>query len=220
MWFNAPKQVYDLFEACVMSDGSGDASDPQAYGVFYDENEAYLFQLSIKKKNDWNDYTSSKFLANLGKRPVAANKDGPFAARIKQILDSRHDLFTKFQARDVVALENLLTKFKASDPSEEAGFDDEAKKTSKVQPAKATASTAPTASTASKQQTKPIAKPKDDEAFDLLEEEAPATKPTTGRPKSTSVPTPTAVPTAKVDDVPSDDIESLLNELDNQVEPK
>ena len=126
MWMNASKQVYDTWETCIMADEEGDPDDPQAYGVFFDEDASYLFQLQIKKKQNWNDYSTSKFMANLGKRPIATKGGEAVPAVIKKILDQRHDLFTKFQPRDANALAALVQELSSGEPaSDDAGFDND-----------------------------------------------------------------------------------------------
>ena len=120
MWMNISKQVFDKCEACLMTDDAGDPTDPQPFGVFFDESDAYLFQLEITKKNQWNDYSSSKFLANVGKRPLSQKPE-----RIAEILSMRHDLFTKFQDRDVDGLAQLKKTLLSGSDDDDAGFDDD-----------------------------------------------------------------------------------------------
>lgn len=136
-WFNASKQVLDIWEECLMRDSAGDPEDPQAFGVFYDEEGAYLFQLEVQHQGGFNEYKTSKFLANLGKQPIARAKKGdqvvPDTKRIQEILNSRHDIFTKFEQRDVAKIEQLVQAIVNKDSSAtdaaDAGFDvDEAKK--------------------------------------------------------------------------------------------
>ena len=132
MWMNASKQVFDIWEACIMNDEEGDPADPQAYGVFYDENDSYCFQLEIGKNGDWNSYKTSKFLANVGKRPMARDKDNKaLPKRIEAILSQRHDLFTKFGARDPEALAALAKQMLSGEPKkdDDAGFDSDDTKT-------------------------------------------------------------------------------------------
>ena len=125
MWFNAPNQIHAKFEACVLSKDGGDDTDPQAFGVFYDENAAYLFQLEVTKKGEYNSYENSKFLATVGKVPIATTDKVADKAKIKAILDQRHDLFTKFKAVDMDALNKLVTEFKTGDTDENSGFEED-----------------------------------------------------------------------------------------------
>lgn len=98
MFFNAPKTCFDQWYAAVNRDSGGDAADPEAYGVFYDPEAAYLYQLEIVINGNNNSYKTSKFLAQMGAHPIARTKDGnPDAKRIQAILDQRHDLWTKVE---------------------------------------------------------------------------------------------------------------------------
>jgi len=142
MWMNASKQLYDAWEACIMNDDAGDPDDPQAFGVFFDEEDGYLFQLQIKKKNKWNDYSTSKFLASVGKRPIASKGGKPLPERIETILSQRHDLYTKFQPRDPEALQKMRTVFESGEPEDDNGFDeDDTSSASKVADATTTTAT-------------------------------------------------------------------------------
>jgi len=122
MWYNAPKQVFDIWEQCIYTDDPGDPHDPQPYGVFYDEENAYLFQLVVRKRGEWNDYMASKFLVSC-KRPIVTLSNGkPDRAAIDKILASRFDLFTKFAPRDVDGLRKLCDQIVSGGDS---GFDED-----------------------------------------------------------------------------------------------
>lgn len=200
LWMNAPKQVFDLWEACVMSDSPGDPSDPQAFGVFYDENAAYLFQLSISKKNKWNDYTKSKFLANV-KQPLVVDKAGkPVEQIIQKILANRHDLYTKFHARDKDELAKLAKSLTSGEPQEgeaqDGGFDEDETK-------------------------KPAAAPKTEKAPPKAKTAPPVIEEAVAAPAPAPAPAKTEVkteaPKAEVKaDVEDSELQDLLAELDNQ----
>lgn len=117
-FFNAPKTVFDqMYEAMMKDDKDIDPDDPKAFGAFFDPEAAFLYQLELFKKGDFNDYTKSKFLSKSS--PIA-----PSASEISDILAKRIDLFTKIEPVDMEAL-NKLTKEMLDAPS---GFDhDEAK---------------------------------------------------------------------------------------------
>jgi len=105
MWYAMPKTVYDIMESTIMRDASKDELDPQAYGLFYDPNDAYVFQLDIKHQGGYNEYKSSKFLpATRGAMVKRKGTNELDDAAMSQVLDLRHDLFTKFAARDPEAL--------------------------------------------------------------------------------------------------------------------
>ena len=61
-FYNASKTVMDLWTNCLNRDDAGDEQDPQAHGIFFDENDACLFQLAVKKAGFGNDYKESKFI--------------------------------------------------------------------------------------------------------------------------------------------------------------
>ena len=99
LWFDAMKTCFDQWYAAINRDDAGkDKTDPEAYGVFYDPEHAYLYKLEISKQGENNSYKTSKFLANIGAHPMARLKDGkPDLAKIELILSQRHDLFTKVE---------------------------------------------------------------------------------------------------------------------------
>lgn len=98
LWYNAPKQVFDLWYAALSRDDQGDTDDPEAFGVIYDPFNAFLFQLVVKSGGSYNEYKASKFIATAGAHPIVMlpNKR-PDEAAITRILDSRHDLYTKIE---------------------------------------------------------------------------------------------------------------------------
>lgn len=97
MWFNGPKTCFDQWYGAFHRNDGGTEDDPEAHGVFYDPYEAFAYSLVIKNQGDYNDYKSSKFLANLGKVPILCLPGTKTAdeAGIQKILNLRHDLFTK-----------------------------------------------------------------------------------------------------------------------------
>lgn len=96
-FFRAGKQVFDILEKTISRKNGGDKADPVAFGCFYDPENAYLFQLAMEPgSSGWNDYKTSKFLAQLGPHPIAADGEGtPDMDKIQEILDGRFDLFQK-----------------------------------------------------------------------------------------------------------------------------
>jgi hypothetical protein len=126
-WYNPSKQVYDIMEKCLYAEDQGDQVDPQAFGVFYDEEAAYVFQLECAKDAGYVSYKTSKFLAAAGKRPIAAKKvDGEIVAvpdKITELLDLRYDVYTKFETRNVADLDGVVNRILNKDDSNDAGFD-------------------------------------------------------------------------------------------------
>jgi hypothetical protein len=220
-WFNASQTVTDICEACALRDDAGDPEDPQAFGVFYDEEAAFPFQLTITEQSGYNNYKTSKFLPN--KRPLIAIKKGetvlPDAAKIKEILAQRHDLFTKFDAVDKNKIANLLKGILdkgGSEGGDSGGFD--------------TVENAP--KTAPKTATKPITKAgpaasavvAEDLSGEGGEAEAPAaaapapkaaTKPKAAAPKAAPTPAPEPAATAVAE--PGADGEEGLDDLLTQL---
>jgi len=98
LWFNAQKTIFDIWHEALMRDNGGDEEDPQAFGIYYNEQNAFLFQIQIQHSGTYNDYRTSKFLAKIGPMPIAATKDKkPDDKKIQKILDSRHDLYLKVE---------------------------------------------------------------------------------------------------------------------------
>lgn len=105
MWYAMPKTVFDIMESTIMREASRDELDPQAFGLFYEPNDAYVFQLDIKHQGGYNEYKSSKFLpATRG--PIIKVKDSAEMdeVAVANVLSQRHDLYTKFAPRDADAL--------------------------------------------------------------------------------------------------------------------
>lgn len=128
-WYNATKTVFDKWFACLTRDDCGDDLDPQPFGVFFDEDNSYLFQLEISKKGDGNNYEQSKFIPK--PRPIAKSRQ-----EIDRILAQRHNLFDKVREIDADGLELLVNQLRSNDSGNSGGFDyDE----SATQPSKAKA---------------------------------------------------------------------------------
>ncbi len=109
LWFNAPKQIFDIWFAAVNRNDLGDADDPEAFGVFYDPYNAFMFQLVAKQKGDYNEYTTSKFIAAAGSHPIVQlpSSKKPDEDAIQKILDMRHDLYTKIETPNPAAIAAL-----------------------------------------------------------------------------------------------------------------
>ena len=184
-WFSLPETVYNICDEVIMRDGPGDdPQDPEPYGMFYDPAAAHLMILQARKQGDYNTYESSSFVKD--KRPIT-QKEG----MVEKILEMRHDVPSKFDARDMDVLQRIVNNLKGEP-------DTEAPKP-KPQAAKSAPAAKPTPA-------KPIAKPTPKPA--VQEEVAaepegeveaePAPKPT---PKPT--PKPAAKPTTKPTSAPA-----------------
>lgn len=98
-----PKTVYDICNDCINRDDYGDDQERLAFGVFYDEEAAYLLQLEVIEKGGWNNYEKSKFLVPAtGPMPIA--KD---AAKRQLILAQRHDIWASVEEPDMEAIARL-----------------------------------------------------------------------------------------------------------------
>lgn len=108
MWTNSPQTCFNQYDAAINRDNGGDIADPVAFGIFYDPEAAYLYQLTVIKDGSNNGYKGSRFLANLGPQPIVMGKDGkPDKAGIKKVLDLRHDLYTKIDPANPAEIHRL-----------------------------------------------------------------------------------------------------------------
>jgi len=106
MWYNAPKTVWDKWDACIHNDDPGDKDEPRACGLFFEPLEStYVFKLEATLKNEYNNYETSKFLpATLG--PLVKLSNGqPDEEAIEKIMSQRHFLPKKFVERNRKKLE-------------------------------------------------------------------------------------------------------------------
>jgi hypothetical protein len=169
MFFNAPKTCFDQWTAAINRDAGGDTADPEAYGVFYDPEAAFMYQLEIQLSGNNNSYKTSRFLASMGAHPIARKKDQSIdEKRIQDILDQRHDLWTKIEVAKPEVIHKLVNQIMNGDDSE----GDESAQAQQT-PAKPTpAKPAPAKPMAKPAPAKPMAKPAarpapaDDETLD------------------------------------------------------
>ncbi len=101
LYYAMPKTIFDKLEECIQLDNPGnDPDDPQAWGIFYDPQDAYPLSVVVNKKGDYNSYVDSKLLA-AGRGKIASNQ-----SKIDDVLGKRHDISTKYPERST---ENLKT---------------------------------------------------------------------------------------------------------------
>lgn len=110
MWYNAPWQVYQKFESCLEKDGPGNKHDPQAWGDFYNPEEAYLFRLSVQNKGGYSNYESSQFIPS-SRGPIPNADD---------IINSLHNLSSKFEERDPEGIQKIVDKLLDNDSNYES----------------------------------------------------------------------------------------------------
>lgn len=202
-FYNAPKTCFDLWTSTLYKDGPGDPEEPEAYGVFFDENAAFVFQLEVLKQGRNNSYRTSHFLANDGNAaPMVRDKDGSANKKgIEALLKLRINLWEKLEQPDPEKIEKLARVMIDGDDLDSSGFDhDEESKPS----------------TPSKKESAPSepAEP----AESTLEEEAPIEDETPESVESedaTSDPEPEhQVASTPVDDDDEGAINDLLSQLD------
>ena len=109
MWYQLPKTAYDIMAKTLERNSTENSpEDPKAYGFFYLPDESYVFQLEAHHKGGFNEYSQSKFLAST-RGPIIKKADGTAdMEKIQEILDKRHDLFSKFGKRDAAALAKIV----------------------------------------------------------------------------------------------------------------
>jgi hypothetical protein len=117
MWWNVPKAVFEVCDKAFNSNDPGDEDDPRAFGYFCDPTDAFPLIVTVTEKNGYNNYESSRLLGR--SKPIADDEE-----EIMEILDQRHDLYTKFKARDVDRLTQILNE-KLGDETGSDGFDDD-----------------------------------------------------------------------------------------------
>ena len=122
IFYSMPSTMFDKLDKCLNNDDPGDdPQDPQPWGFFYDENDAYPFLIHITKQGIYNDYSQCKFLVG-AQGPIAKT-----AEKVEQILEMRHDLVAKFPARSADNLKDLEKIVQGildgSDENDNDGFD-------------------------------------------------------------------------------------------------
>lgn len=195
MWWKVTqKTVWTKFRECLErneEDARGDTPEEELpWGFFYEPDEAYQFLLHVTSKGDFNNYELSKFIAST-KGPIIAGDDGEVDwEKLQPILDQRHDLGAKFDARDGAKLAGMVDALDSPEPESEAdsGFDEDELLDED------TSSTAATASS-------------DDELIDDTEEATPE------EPKAESKSTSKKKSAPPADEVDDDEVDALLQEL-------
>jgi hypothetical protein len=149
MFFNAPKTCFDQWYAAVNRDTGGDEADPEAFGVFYDPENAYLYQLEIVLNGNNNSYKTSKFLAQMGPHPIARLKDGSAdSKRIQTLLDQRHDLATKIEEPNPDKIRKLCNSMlNGTDVDDDQAGSEEATQPATPPPARSATTAGPAART-------------------------------------------------------------------------
>ena len=199
MFYNAPKTCFDHWTAALMRDDSGDEEEPQAHGVFFDENAAFLYQLEVLKQGKQNSYKTSRFIVPSDKkqplaRPMIVDAEGqPVVDSIKKLLRLRHNLWAKIEAPDPAKIQKVFLMMTAGDDETpgDAGFDEDE-----------TRVTEPKAE-------KPKEQPKAEKPKEQPKSEKPKTeKPKTEKPKAAADDDDDAISNMPVDDDESPAVKS------------
>lgn len=194
-FFNAPKTCFDTWQTALMRENMGREDDPKAFGAFFDENAAFLFQLEVVKFGKNNSYKTSKFIVPPGGKavPIVVGEDGKaHTEAISKLLAARCDLWAKVRTPDPVEIQRVAKLILEGDDSHQSGsgqqnFD---KDETPVTPPPVTESRKPTAP-----------------APDVLSNEVPFVEST--KPKSE----PKSEPVAAGSGTSNDEIAALLEQL-------
>ncbi|MDP1712579.1 MAG: hypothetical protein Q8K86_08990 [Candidatus Nanopelagicaceae bacterium] len=107
LWADINKTVFDICEQCVMADDQGSDEDPRPFGLFYDVDEGYVFQMDIRSKGGYPTYSMSKFLIKT-RGPLAKSNSGERDdERIGSLLGQRHFLPYKIEKPNLDELEKI-----------------------------------------------------------------------------------------------------------------
>lgn len=192
-YYKAPKSLFDAWVKCIMNEQDNE-EDEEPSGIFFDENDALLFQLEINKQGTMNDYKRSKFVSSK-KTAIAADKKA-----IKEILNKRIFLHDKIEPADIQKLKAITATLLNGDDGDDGGdgFTHEEVKTK------------PTTKTSSKPAPKSVL---DEEApFEDDEPKVMNAKPKTEEVKKKPKPEPAPAPDADDDD---DEIARLMAQMDD-----
>lgn len=221
-WFDAPKTCFDQWTATLMKDDLGDPEDPEAYGVFFDENAAFVYELAVLRQGRQNSYKTSRFLPNGGKKvPMIKNADGsPNEAGLAKLLRLRHNLWDKINEPDPAKIHSIFMSMAHGDDvgdNDQGGFDrDDTVNDDAVKEEKRPASS-------KQQQDDDGDAPMDEAIDDSLADEAPLDDDETPQPSRKETPQKEASQrkasntstNIQTDDVDKDEIDELLSQLDD-----
>lgn len=174
-FYNAPKTLFDIWSATLMKDDAGDPEDPEAFGVFFDENAAFMFQLEVLKHGRNNSYKTSHFVAN-GGNPQPMLKD---EEQLKKLLRMRLNLHEKVEKPEQEKIERLARTMLDGDDfddDDDGGFDEDevsSKKSDKKSDAKESKKESKAESKKADKKAKPKDDDDDDDDEDALVDEAP-----------------------------------------------
>jgi len=201
-YYNAPKTCLDIWTAALYRDDKGDEEEPEAHGVFYDEHAAFIFQLEVIKSGKQNSYKTSHFVTKDGEPvPMVGKKGEPNEKGIKALLRLRHNLFSKVEEPNPADIKKMFAFLSNADDQHEesGGFDkDETAPTDEAEagPVEDESEAGPV------EESEAEAGPTDDSSDDLAGE-APVQEETSDTEPAG-------------DDVESEEISALLEQLDDE----
>lgn len=205
-WYNGPKTTFDHWTATLMKEDAGDPEEPEAYGIFFDETAAFLYQLEVLKQGKSNSYRTSHFLANGGAgTPMVKNEDGSANDKgLATLLRLRHNLFDKIDVPDPEKIKKLFKVMTEGDDDDDTGggFDKDESKSATSSSSKPDTSNS-----------KP--KPKDDDDDDVVSN----TMGPVDDDDADVAPDPAPKEDKKEDDKPSLDAEAPLDEAEAVPDP-
>ena len=122
-WYNSPQTCFAHWSSTMMKENAGDPEDPEAYGVFFDENAGFIYELQVLLQGRQNSYKTSKFLPNGGKgMPMVKNKDdSPNEKGLATLLRLRHNLWDKIDIPDITKIDKVFAVMTDGDDLENSG---------------------------------------------------------------------------------------------------
>jgi hypothetical protein len=121
-YFLTPQTCFGHWIDYFLRDDLGDPETLEAFGFFFDESRAILYELRVGRFGDWNEYKTSSFVpvnknAHEVSRPIASKPNGqPDMKGIKSILDRRHNLWLKRGTVDSARMEQWATEWPIQPP--------------------------------------------------------------------------------------------------------
>jgi len=120
MWYRAPYTVMKIWERILDNeDDGGDETEPQAFGIFYNPMESFLFQLEAQLQGMNNSYQTSKFITapQLFAKPMVQTSGGEADMdAIGAIMDKRHNLFDSHIDTTLEELGAIVDKMTGKEP--------------------------------------------------------------------------------------------------------
>jgi hypothetical protein len=133
MWYALPKTVYDLCSATIHRQDGGDEEDPQAFGVFFDEFNAFPLELVVHLNGGQVSYQKTRFLPTAQPIVKKADSTEPDEELIQKVLDNRHYLYGKVDEPNLARLKQVYDTLVDGDDDQsgDAGFTSDESKNEK-----------------------------------------------------------------------------------------